>query len=87
VHDETGLHLSRAGERFCRELGIEFGESRRPMCRLCLDWSMRRHHLAGQVGAGLLARLYSLGWAKRKRASRIVTFTPAGERLFRDAFT
>ena len=88
AHDETGLTLSASGRRFCRELGIdvEASESRRPMCRVCLDWSVRRHHLAGQVGARLLDRLYALGWARRRRGSRIVDFTPRGERRFLELF-
>jgi hypothetical protein len=57
-------------------------DTRRPMCRLCLDWSARRHHLAGQVGVGLLQRCYALGWAKRRKGTRIVDFSPRGEREF-----
>ena len=85
-HGEDGLGLSRAGERKCRELGLEWGGVRRPVCRACLDWSARRHHLAGQVGAALLQRCYSLGWAKRRKGTRIVDFTANGERAFIDAF-
>jgi DNA-binding transcriptional ArsR family regulator len=58
----------------------------RPLCRPCLDWSVRRHHLAGGLGAALLDRVFDLGWARRKRASRIVEFTPPGEVAFRKAF-
>jgi DNA-binding transcriptional ArsR family regulator len=87
-HDETGLRLSRAGERFCDEMGIEIAHcgTRRPVCRLCLDWSERRHHLAGQVGAALLDRYYKLGWAKRRKGTRIVDFNVPGEREFRQLF-
>ena len=89
-HGEEGLTLSRSGTRFCRELGIDLaglGSGRRPACRLCLDWSERRHHLAGLVGARLLDRLYALGWAKRRRGTRIVAFSARGEREFRQAFS
>ena len=89
AHDETGLTLSRAGADFCRELGIDLDAARagrRPMCRVCLDWSARRHHLAGYVGAQLLERCYDRGWAKRRRGSRIVDFTARGEREFRRLF-
>ena len=85
-HGENGLGLSRAGERKCRELGLEWDAGRRPLCRACLDWSARRHHLAGRVGAALLERCYALGWAKRRKGTRIVDFTPRGERAFREAF-
>jgi DNA-binding transcriptional ArsR family regulator len=85
-HGEEGLALSSAGERACRDLGIEFRASRRPLCRTCLDWSVRRPHLAGQVGAALLDRCYALGWAKRRRGTRIVDFSPRGERELRRIF-
>jgi len=86
-HDEDGLQLTSAGESFCHDLGIDVAslrDSRRPACRVCLDWSARRHHLAGTAGAALLQRLYDLGWARREKASRVVRFTPAGERAFRE---
>jgi DNA-binding transcriptional ArsR family regulator len=86
-HDAGALRLTGAGERFYRELGIDpeaHRSSRRPECRVCLDWSERRHHLAGSMGAALLQRLYALGWARRDTASRVVRFSPAGERAFRE---
>lgn len=87
-HGEAGLELTPAGERFCAGLGIDpaaHGGSRRPACRLCLDWSERRHHLAGSVGAALLQRYYALGWARREKGSRVVSFSAAGEKRLRDA--
>jgi DNA-binding transcriptional ArsR family regulator len=87
-HGDEGLLLTPAGERFVAELGIDpesHRGSRRPACRVCLDWSERRHHLAGSVGAAMLDRIYALGWAKREKGSRVVRFTPAGERAFREA--
>jgi DNA-binding transcriptional ArsR family regulator len=89
AYDESGLTLSRSGAAFCRELGIDLdaaSSGRRPMCRTCLDWSARRHHLAGYVGAQLLERCHALGWARRRRGTRIVDFTPRGEREFRELF-
>jgi len=58
--------------------------SRRPFCRACLDWSERRDHLAGALGAALLARFEQLAWARRVPASRILAFSPAGEAALRD---
>jgi hypothetical protein len=89
AYEDEGLTLSRPGERFCTDLGIELDTSAaktRPMCRVCLDWSARRHHLAGIVGARLLERIYELGWAKRRRGTRVVDFTPRGEQEFRQLF-
>jgi DNA-binding transcriptional ArsR family regulator len=76
------LELTDAGATFFREFGVDvnvLAQNRRPLCRTCLDWSVRRHHLGGAVGAGLLQRIFSLGWAKRVKDSRVVAFTPAGE--------
>src|SRR6185295_16314757 len=71
-----GLRLTAAGERLFRELLIDtaaLARQKRTFCRSCLDWSERRHHLAGALGAALLARFVALGWAKRARDSRVVT--------------
>jgi DNA-binding transcriptional ArsR family regulator len=85
-----GLALTPRGERFFVELGIDVGvlaRQRRPLCRACLDWSVRRHHLAGAAGAAVLSRCLELGWARRAKASRVVTFSVAGERAFRERFS
>jgi DNA-binding transcriptional ArsR family regulator len=87
-HGDRGLELAPAGERFCAELGIDpeaHRNPRRAACRLCLDWSVRRHHLAGSVGAALLERFYALGWAKREPGTRVVRFSAAGERALRES--
>jgi DNA-binding transcriptional ArsR family regulator len=78
-----GLSLTPAGIKLFAKIGIDtdhLSTQRRIFCRACLDWSERRYHLAGALGASLLARLIFLGWARRAKDSRVVTFTPAGER-------
>jgi hypothetical protein len=54
---------------------------RRPTCKACLDWSERRHHLAGTLGAALMSRFTELKWTARDTApgSRVVNFTRNGE--------
>jgi len=87
--DENKLELTRRGKRFVAEFGIDIAAlayARRPMCRTCLDWSMRRKHLAGSLGAAFLQRIYDLKWAKRDGQSRAVLFSVMGERQFRVAF-
>lgn len=56
--------------------------SNRPQCRACLDWSQRRHHLAGLAGKMILDRLLALSWARRLPSSRVIAFGPEGERRF-----
>ncbi len=82
----SGLELTRGGHRFCASLGIDTREERRALCRPCLDWSVRRNHLAGRLGAALLGKFYERGWAKRVPGTRIVQFSAAGERAFRECF-
>src|SRR5215468_4089824 len=79
------LRLTRAGERFFSDMGIDLdalAHGRRPLCRACLDWSERRHHLAGALGSALLNHIYDRGWARRAPNSRVVTFTKAGTTRF-----
>ena len=87
--ENDAVLLTEAGEIFCRDFGIDLEilrKKRRPLCRACLDWSVRRHHLAGGLGAALLQRFYHLGWARREKDSRIVVFTKEGERSFGETF-
>jgi DNA-binding transcriptional ArsR family regulator len=58
----------------------------RVLCRPCLDWSERRPHLAGAVGAALCAHSFSKGWIRRIEGTRAVTITAKGERIFHEAF-
>ncbi len=53
--------------------------SKRLLCRSCLDWSERRPHIAGALGAALQKRMFTLGWIKRDKG-RAITVTPAGRR-------
>jgi len=78
--------LTPNGRRFCARFGIDvelLERGRRPLCRTCLDWSVRRPHLAGALGAAILSRSLELGWARRAAGSRVVNFSPAGERALR----
>jgi hypothetical protein len=73
---------SRGAERFAR-LGIEVDElarGRRPLTRACLDWTERRHHLAGALGAVLATNFLERGWVKRLPGSRAVRVTDRGRR-------
>ncbi len=78
--DGAGI-ITPAGMRFLAETGIDLGSSpsKRPLCRTCLDWSERRPHLAGRLGAALLARLLDLKWIARTPDSRALRITKAGE--------
>jgi DNA-binding transcriptional ArsR family regulator len=81
-----GGEVTEAGRRFLAEFGAEPGPGRRVFCRPCLDWSERRPHLAGRVGAALANRCFELGWIKRQSDTRAVAITAAGHSGFRDSF-
>lgn len=88
VGDET-LALTPEGGAFFAAFGVDLaalGRGRRPVCRRCLDWSVRRSHLAGGLGAAVLDRLFALGWARRVEGTRVVAFPASGERDFRSTF-
>lgn len=84
-----GCEVTARGEALFARLGIDLealARQRRSFSRLCLDWSERRHHLGGALGAALLARIFALGWARRDPDGRAVRFTPTGERALRRTF-
>jgi DNA-binding transcriptional ArsR family regulator len=74
------VRLTRKGEDFVRDFGIDIDtlkRARRPLCRACLDWSQRRRHLAGSLGAALLDQLLAKKWLKRGEG-RVLQVTRAG---------
>ncbi|NHZ66695.1 ArsR/SmtB family transcription factor [Massilia genomosp. 1] len=84
--DAAGLRLTEAGGVMMQAIGVDLAAAagtRRAFCRTCLDWSERRHHLAGTLGDALLARFEELGWARRSLDSRVVAFSEAGEQALR----
>lgn len=87
--DDALLALTPKGQRFTEDFGIDLaaiGASRRPLCKACLDWSVRRNHLAGALGAALLNRFYDLKWARREKDSRVVSFSRRGADKFDEMF-
>jgi DNA-binding transcriptional ArsR family regulator len=79
------LEVTPRGRARFAELGIDLDEvarARRPLTRACLDWTERRHHLAGALGAALATRFFELGWIERRPTSRAVRVTSQGRRAF-----
>lgn len=80
-HDGATV-LTAQGEAWCRRWGIDLAAvraSRRPLCRPCLDWSERRMHLAGALGAAILERMLARGLVRRQPQGRALRVTPRGE--------
>jgi DNA-binding transcriptional ArsR family regulator len=90
--DDAGL-VTDAGIDLFGRIGIDVamlaagrGRRARVLCRPCLDWSERRPHLAGAVGAALCVRGFEDGWIRRADGTRAVIVTRKGERIFREVF-
>ena len=82
VVDKDLVEITPRGTKFVAEFGVDLASvqtSRRPLCKKCLDWSERRSHLAGSLGAALLNRVFELKWARREADGRVVRFSPGGE--------
>lgn len=75
-----GGKVTAAGARLLSAFGVELAPpaGRRIYCRPCLDWSERRYHIAGHVGAEICRRCLELGWIARRRDSRALRLTPIG---------
>jgi DNA-binding transcriptional ArsR family regulator len=83
------LHVTELGARRLRQFGIDIPQlraARRPLTRVCLDWSEKRHHLGGALGAALCSELLSRRWIARLPEPRIVRVTPAGRDSLAETF-
>ena len=86
--------LTDAGMVFLCDIGIDTQallarrtkRSGRVLCRACLDWSERRWHLAGAVGAVICAHAMGHDWTRRLNGTRAVLITPNGVRIFHEKF-
>jgi len=89
VLGDEGGQVTEDGTRFLAEFGIELfaaAMKRRQFCRSCLDWTERRPHIGGAVGAALTNRCFELGWTERMKHSRGVIVTASGKRGFLETF-
>jgi hypothetical protein len=89
LSDEAGA-ITKAGIAFFDDFGVDLSagsrSGKRRFCRPCLDWSERRPHVGGTLGAALATRCFGLGWIERTPASRAVAVTQAGRQGFAERF-
>lgn len=84
---DEGGELTLSGEQFLCTFGADLmSPARRVFCQPCLDWTERRYHLKGLVGAAILHRLLDLGWFKRVPGSRALQLTSRGRGGLSDIF-
>jgi DNA-binding transcriptional ArsR family regulator len=86
---DEAAEVTPAGTRFLTEFGVDLSASsskRRQFCRLCIDWTERRPHIAGAVGAALTKRCFDLGWTEKVKDCGAVIVTASGKRGFLETF-
>ncbi|MBV8649970.1 MAG: helix-turn-helix transcriptional regulator [Alphaproteobacteria bacterium] len=86
---DADFRVTKRGAAFFQGLGIDVAavaRQRRGFARPCLDWSERRPHLAGALGAALTGQCFEHGWIERFREGRAVAITSAGRDALRDKF-
>ncbi len=86
---EDAGEITERGVAFLQELGIDLvaaRQRRRIFCRPCLDWTERRPHLGGTIGAALAQRCFDLNWLERMRGSRALVVTARGRRGLSEVF-
>lgn len=90
VLDDDGGVVTESGAVLLARLGIDMTALQRrrggAFCRPCMDWSERRPHLAGAVGAGIAACLLEAGWIERMRDTRAVRIPPRGRLFLEETF-
>ncbi|MER8752158.1 winged helix-turn-helix domain-containing protein [Mesorhizobium sp. M1050] len=87
LRDDKEIRLGPAAASHFAAIGIDvYTKPRRPVCRACLDWSVRRSHLAGTLGAAILDKILLEKWARREKDSRAVIFSPPGKQAFERVF-
>ncbi|WP_095202865.1 ArsR/SmtB family transcription factor [Mesorhizobium carmichaelinearum] len=87
LRDDREIRLGPSAVSHFSAIGIDVdAKPRRPVCRACLDWSVRRSHLAGTLGAAILDKILLEKWARREKDSRAVVFSPPGKQAFERVF-
>lgn len=86
---DDGGEVTESGARLLARFGVDLAvnpRSKRIFCRPCLDWSERRYHIAGHVGAEICRRCLEYGWLKRERDTRALELTASGRHGLEDSF-
>jgi DNA-binding transcriptional ArsR family regulator len=86
--DEDAGVITPEGLAALSDAGVAMEGTRRsaPVCRPCLDWSERRFHVAGRLGAALCAHCLDRGWVRRRAGTRALEVSPEGARAIRRVF-
>lgn len=83
LSEEKSFVLTTKGKDFFEGLGIDIETlkcERRIFARPCLDWSERKYHLAGSLGAALVEKMLHEDWIRRTKNSRVIIITAKGRK-------
>lgn len=86
VLEAEGLRLGVKAAPTFAKLGLDlaaFDSGRRPLVRTCIDWTERREHVAGALGAAIASEFLERDWIRRERGVRSVLVTTLGRRELR----
>lgn len=86
---DDGYVITRGGMQWLSDFGVEealFKKQSAPVVPHHIDWSERRHHIAGALGAAIARRLFELEWITRTPSSRAVRITDTGQQALHETF-
>jgi DNA-binding transcriptional ArsR family regulator len=89
IEKNSLFEVSNKGEKWFASFGIDTGElqqQRRSFLRPCLDWSERRHHIAGSLAAALLDKMIAQDWLRKTKNSRALVVTARGQKHLYEYF-
>lgn len=78
--------LGPDAETWAQGLGITLPKGPNPVVKLCLDWTERKHHIAGPFATAVMDHALRMQWLERQTGSRALTITTLGAQLFTDDF-
>ncbi|RAS71695.1 ArsR/SmtB family transcription factor [Priestia endophytica] len=88
--EQNEFLITEEGHEFFKALQIDMGKARkkrRSFSPKCLDWSERRHHIAGSLGNVILEKLLELNWIQRLPNTRAIKITSEGKRGLKETFS
>ncbi len=89
IKNDDNFEITPGGEKWFSSFGIDINllkHQKRAFAKPCLDWSERRHHLAGSLGAALLTQMIANDWLRKTKDSRAVVVTGFGKQALFENF-
>jgi DNA-binding transcriptional ArsR family regulator len=87
--DEADYQVTAEGSKWLTAWDIDESQlhkGRRKFACTCLDWSERRYHVAGALGASVTAKFFEKGWVARITGTRAIRITDSGRKGLKEQF-